>query len=93
MPDVDLHSADNDLCHLVRFAAMLCVTNIIVPAFIYIQEEFPVKTLFLWDVAPSRFLVATDVSTFRRRILPLLLGSSSRGRGLFDTEDKDTTVV
>jgi hypothetical protein len=55
MPDLGLHGGDTDLCFLVRFAAVLCVTNIIVPAFIYIQEEFPVKTLILWDVTPCRF--------------------------------------
>lgn len=35
--------------------AMLCVTNVIMRAFIYIQGKFPVKTLVLWDVAPCRF--------------------------------------
>jgi len=30
MPDLGLHGCDNDLCHLVNFAAMFCVTNIIV---------------------------------------------------------------
>jgi hypothetical protein len=32
-----------------------CVTNIIVPAIIYIQKEFPANTLLLLDVAPCRF--------------------------------------
>jgi len=52
IPDLGLHGCDSDLRHLMRFAAMLCVRNIVVPLFIYIQIEFPVKTLVLWDVAP-----------------------------------------
>jgi len=62
MPDLGLRGSDNDLCHLVRFAAMLCATNTIVPSFIYIQEEFPVR---LWSSGMLRhvgFSVATDVS-------------------------------
>lgn len=64
---------------------------LIVPAFIYIQEEFPVETLVLWDVSPCRFSV--EPPTFRRRIFPLILGPGGRGRGLIDPEDKGTKVV
>jgi hypothetical protein len=52
MPNLGLHGVDNDLRHLMRFAAMFCVTDIIVPTFIYIHEKFPVKALVPWDVAP-----------------------------------------
>jgi hypothetical protein len=62
MPDMVLHCGDNDLCHLVRFAAVLCVTNIIVSAFIYIQEEFPVKTLSSGMLRHFDLSVVTDIS-------------------------------
>ena len=89
IPDLGLHACDNDLRHLVRFAAMLCVTIIVAPVFIYIQGVSSEDSGPLGCCAMSIFQWPP---TFRRT-LHLLLGSSSRGRRLFDPEVKGTTVV